>query len=104
MNKYNFDFGDTVKITITGKKNIYFCGKALDLLGKPKELNIGIDRTQKVLGIRKADKTTNARVYKISNSSICCRKLINDIKELCDSTTFMAEYDKELDMLIVVLR
>ena len=103
MKKYNFDFGSTAQITITGDKSIYFSGDALDLLGKPKELNIGIDRQQKVLGIRNVDKTTNAKVYKLNGKVVGCRKLIKDIKELSTKNTFMAEYDKELNILIVKL-
>lgn len=103
MNKYNFDFGEKEQITINNK-GLYISAGLIDLLGNPQELNIGIDREKKVLGIRKADKNTKAKVYKIENHVVTCRKIVKTIRELCDKTYIMAEYDKDIDMFIAVLK
>lgn len=118
MDKYNFDFNvDTKKMIRVSvmKLGLIFNSETIKVLGYPKKINIGIDATNKVIGIRNSAGKHNVKDYDFAktgnekwirvNSIKLVKAIENITKKIFDNKTvaFNARYDKAMDMLIVDL-
>ena len=66
MGKYSFNFSvdksGTCKISLS-KSGIVFSKEAIEALGKPQKVHIGIDKTKKVLGVCVAQGNTSIKAF-----------------------------------------
>lgn len=121
MGKYSFDYSiDTsgvAKISISNA-GIIFSKEAIDLLGYPEKVNIGLDKTKKVLGVRKADENSTIKAFdfvtnpkKRSWLRIQSKQLVSEIGKITrltygsESVPYLAklEEDDGIKFLVVEL-
>jgi uncharacterized pyridoxamine 5'-phosphate oxidase family protein len=111
MSKYSFDyFIDTsgmAKISLSNA-GIIFSREAIELLGYPKKINIGLDRTKGVLGVCAAEENSNIKTFDFVTSDkkknwirIQSKQLLVEISKIAkltlgkDSIPFLASVEEE---------
>lgn len=111
MSKYKFDYSidtsGTAKISIS-EAGIIFSKEAIELLNYPQKVNIGIDRTRNILGVREAKDKSDIKAFAfVTNDSkrnwirIQSKKLTSAIAEIAGielnskSTSFSATLDED---------
>lgn len=100
---YCFDFGCTNIISIIANQYIYFPNEVISLIGNVKEVNIGIDKQNKVMLIKPLETRMQAIKYEIRNRKIYCRKIIEAINNITERKRFKVMLDRELGGLLVNL-
>lgn len=117
---YNFDFNidksGIAKISVSSA-GIAFSKESIELLGSPKRVNIGIDKKQGVLAVRKAIDSVSTKSYPFVNAEkkavwlrINSKPLLEEIASITKtvytttSVSYCAEYDEETQMLLVHLK
>lgn len=120
MSKYNLDFNiDTkgvLKISVSNA-GIAFSKESIERLGRPSRVNIGIDKKQSILGVRKAVEDARIKSYPFVTSEkrenwlrINSKPLIAEIASVAkitptsSGTDFIADFDEEEQLLIVELK
>lgn len=117
---YNFDFNidksGIAKISVSSA-GIAFSKESIELLGSPKRVNIGIDKKQGVLAVRKAIDSVSTKSYPFVNAEkkavwlrINSKPLLEEIENITKtkfttkSVAYSAEYDDTQGYLIVKLK
>ena len=113
---YNVDKNGIAKIAVSSV-GIAFSKESIELLGKPKRVNIGINRKTGILGVRTAVVDMNIKSYPfVTNEKktnwlrINSKPLLQEIQLITKMTfttkavPFSAVYDEEEKMLIVNLK
>ena len=120
MSKYNFNFGidksGIAKISVS-KAGIAFSRECIEYLGQPEKVNIGIDKTNGLLGVRKASNDPSIKAYDfVTNEKkknwlrINSKTLLSEIAKIAkitlstESIPFTATYDEEEEVLVVELK
>lgn len=118
--EYNFDFNidksGIAKIAIS-TAGIAFSKESIDLLGRPERVNIGIDKKQGVLAVRKAIDDVSVKSYPFVTANkksawlrINSKPLLEEIRNITKVTyttksiSYVANYNSECDMLLVNLK
>lgn len=117
---YNFDFNidksGIAKISVSSA-GIAFSKESIELLGSPERVNIGIDKKQGVLAVRKAIDSVSTKSYPFVNAEkkavwlrINSKPLLEEIENITKSkfttksVAYGAEYDDVQGYLIVKLK
>lgn len=122
MPKYSFDYSiDTsgmAKISVSNA-GIIFSREAIAMLNYPEKVNIGLDRSKGILGIRAADPQSNIKAFDFVTSvkkrdwiRIQSKQLVTEIAKIAkltlgkESVPFLAtmEEDEGVKFLIVELK
>ena len=121
MSKYNLNFNidksGVAKISVSSA-GIAFSKESIELLGSPQRVNIGIDKSAGVLGVRVAVDDNSIKSYPFVTKEkkkqwlrINSKALLEQIKKTArinelttSSIPFVATFDEEEQMLIVNLK
>lgn len=119
MKEFNFDFAIDTKNMATVKvhaHSLIFSKEAIKQLGEPKKVMIGIDEENTMLGIRKSDSSICGKAFNFCTTEqakkwvrVISKPITEKIAEIIQidldkTTTFLAQYDSESEMLLVDLR
>lgn len=119
MIEFNFDFAIDTKNMATVKVNaqgLIFSKEAIKQLGEPKKVMIGIDEGNVILGIRKSDSSICGKAFNFCTTEqakkwvrVISKPIAKKIAEITQidsdkTTTFLAQYDSESEMLLVDLK
>lgn len=118
MSHYNFDF-DYVSagapIVTLSKFGIGFNRLAREALGYPEKVKIGYDKENKVIGVKSLIGETNSKTYEFELKErsgwvrIGCKSFILNLSKTVNldfvskAIQFTAKYNKDLEMLIIVV-
>ena len=119
MGKYSFDYSiDTsgmAKISLSNA-GIIFSREAIELLGYPVKVNIGLDRTKGVLGVCAADENSAIKAFDfVTNEKkrnwirIQSKQLLTEIAKIArltlgkESITYLATVDEEAGKTFLIV-
>ncbi len=113
---FNIDKSGIAKISVSSA-GIAFSKESIELLGRPERVNIGIDKKQGVLAVRKAIDNISIKAYPFVTAEkkanwlrINSKPLLKEIASITKtvytttSVSYCAEYDEETQMLLVYLK
>ena len=95
MSKFSFDFNidrtGVCKVSIS-KQGIIFSKEAIEALGFPKKVHIGLDKTKKVLGVCEASEESNIKTFDFASTEARRRWLRIQSKALVDEIGKTAKF------------